>query len=111
VTRFKAQLITFAILPVPILRGTRLTLHIQNTEQPAVVAKLVSIVDQRTNEVKMKKPKALPASSSAVVVIQLEKPMCLELFATYKQLGRFTLRDSGKTLAAGIVTKLITTIN
>lgn len=54
--------------------------------------------------------RALGAGMSAVCVIQLERPLCLELYANYKQLGRFTLRDQGKTLAAGIITKLITQI-
>lgn len=33
--------------------------------------------------------------------------MCIEKFTDYQQLGRFTLRDEGKTIAIGKVTKLI----
>jgi len=107
-TRFRAQLLTFGPLPVPILKGTQTTLHFHNVQVPATVARLISILDSRTGEVKQKKPKAIGAGMSAVVIIQLERPLCLELYANYKQLGRFTLRDQGKTLGAGIVTKLIT---
>jgi peptide chain release factor subunit 3 len=33
----------------------------------------------------------------------------IETYADYQQLGRFTLRDQGQTIAIGKVTKLITT--
>ena len=34
-------------------------------------------------------------------------PICLETYADHPQLGRFTLRDEGKTVAMGKVTRLI----
>ena len=33
--------------------------------------------------------------------------MCIERFDDYPQLGRFTLRDEGKTIAIGKVTRLV----
>jgi len=33
--------------------------------------------------------------------------ICIETFADYPQLGRFTIRDEGKTVAMGKVLKLI----
>ena len=38
--------------------------------------------------------------------IQVEKPICAELFENVPQLGRFTLRDEGRTIAIGKVIKL-----
>lgn len=35
--------------------------------------------------------------------IETNAPICLERFADYPQLGRFTLRDEGKTVAIGKV--------
>jgi peptide chain release factor subunit 3 len=32
--------------------------------------------------------------------------VCVEKFADYAQLGRFTLRDEGRTIAIGKVTRL-----
>ncbi|EZF28188.1 hypothetical protein H101_08130, partial [Trichophyton interdigitale H6] len=34
--------------------------------------------------------------------------VCVEKFEDYNQLGRFTLRDQGQTIAIGMITKLIT---
>lgn len=45
---------------------------------------------------------------SASVEISCRRPLCLDVFADFRQLGRFTLRDKGVTLAAGIVTELLT---
>lgn len=33
--------------------------------------------------------------------------MCVETFKNYPQLGRFTLRDEGKTVAIGKIVRLI----
>lgn len=47
----------------------------------------------------------LPDKCTAMVEITLARPVCLELFAECKQLGRFTLRSENRTIAAGIVTR------
>ena len=46
--------------------------------------------------------------SGAVAVVQLavEKAICVELFSDVPQLGRFTLRDEGRTIAVGKIVKL-----
>ena len=42
-------------------------------------------------------------NSSAVIEIEFERAVCLELYKDYKDLGRFMLRSSGSTIAAGLV--------
>merc|ERR1712146_317300 len=46
--------------------------------------------------------------SGAVLVakIAVSKPVCIETFEKVPQLGRFTLRDEGKTIAIGKISKL-----
>ena len=50
--------------------------------------------------------RCLPKNCSAVVELELSRPVCVELYQDYKELGRFMLRNAGKTIAAGIVTKV-----
>jgi len=38
-----------------------------------------------------------------VALIETVQPVCVERFADYPQLGRFTLRDEGRTIAIGKV--------
>ena len=47
--------------------------------------------------------------SNSVVICRfsLSKPVCMETFDTLPQLGRFSIRDEGKTIAIGKVTKII----
>ena len=40
---------------------------------------------------------------AAIIELKFERALCIERYADFKQLGRFTLRHKGKTLAAGII--------
>lgn len=40
------------------------------------------------------------------VRIAVEKQICIELFEKVPQLGRFTLRDEGRTIAIGKITRV-----
>lgn len=42
-----------------------------------------------------------------VALIETTAPVCVEKFSDHPQLGRFTLRDEGKTIGIGRVQKLI----
>jgi elongation factor 1 alpha-like protein len=43
---------------------------------------------------------------SAIIEIKINKPICMELFQNYRELGRFMLRNSGATIAAGQITEV-----
>jgi len=47
--------------------------------------------------------RCLMKNTSAVVEIEFERPVCLELYKDNKELGRFMLRYSGHTIAAGLI--------
>jgi len=40
------------------------------------------------------------------IVVKDQRAICCELFEKIQQLGRFTLRDEGKTIAIGKITKM-----
>lgn len=44
--------------------------------------------------------------STAVIQLEVQRPVCLELYQDCKDLGRFMLRSGGNTIAAGVVTKV-----
>lgn len=106
VRKFTAQIITFGPLAHPITQGMHVIVHVQNVNEAGFLSKLVATTDRNNGTVLKRRPKMLPEKTNAVVEITLHRPLCLELYATYAQLGRFMLRDSGKTIAAGIVTEL-----
>jgi elongation factor 1 alpha-like protein len=43
---------------------------------------------------------------NAIVEVQTQRPVALELYKDYKELGRFMLRYVGSTIAAGVVTEV-----
>eukprot|EP01133_Synstelium_polycarpum_P012864 gene12864-15108_t len=96
--RFLAQVVTFT-LPLPITNGYQAVLHAHSMEEPATISKLISLVDN-AGVVTKKKPRCLADGATALVEITLPRVACLELYSNYRQLGRFTLRESGKTIAA-----------
>lgn len=55
---------------------------------------------------KGKKCTFVKAGSIVMCRISVEQPILIEKFSDYPQLGRFTLRDEGKTIAIGKVTEL-----
>ena len=67
---------------------------------------LLEQIDPRKK--KPMKKKIIFVKTGAVVLcrIQVNDTICVENFSGFLQLGRFTLRDEGKTVAIGKVMKL-----
>uniref|UniRef100_A0A671SA88 HBS1-like protein n=1 Tax=Sinocyclocheilus anshuiensis TaxID=1608454 RepID=A0A671SA88_9TELE len=104
-TRFRARILLFNI-EVPITQGFPVLLHYQTVSEPATIRKLVSVLHKSSGEVLKKKPKCLSKGQNAVVEIQTQRPVALELYKDHKELGRFMLRYVGSTIAAGVVTEV-----
>uniref|UniRef100_A0A674BQG8 HBS1-like protein n=1 Tax=Salmo trutta TaxID=8032 RepID=A0A674BQG8_SALTR len=104
-SRFRARVLLFNI-EVPITQGFPVVLHYQTISEPATIRKLVSVLHKSSGEVLKKKPKCLGKGMNAVVEIQTQRPVALELYKDFKELGRFMLRYVGSTIAAGVVTEV-----
>ncbi|KAM8787965.1 HBS1-like protein isoform 1-T1 [Rhynchonycteris naso] len=104
-TRFRARILIFNI-EVPITKGFPVLLHYQTVSEPAVIKRLISVLNKSTGEVTKKKPKLLTKGQNALVELQTQRPVALELYKDFKELGRFMLRYSGSTIAAGVVTEI-----
>ncbi|XP_074804562.1 HBS1-like protein [Natator depressus] len=104
-TRFRARVLIFNI-EVPITKGFPVLLHYQTVSEPATIRRLLSILHKSTGEVTKKKPKVLTKGQNALIELQTQRPVALELYKDFKELGRFMLRYSGSTIAAGVVTEI-----
>uniref|UniRef100_A0A8D1VHF2 HBS1-like protein n=1 Tax=Sus scrofa TaxID=9823 RepID=A0A8D1VHF2_PIG len=104
-TRFRARILIFNI-EIPITKGFPVLLHYQTVSEPAVIKRLISVLNKSTGEVTKKKPKLLTKGQNALVELQTQRPVALELYKDFKELGRFMLRYSGSTIAAGVVTEV-----
>lgn len=106
VTSFEAQIAIVELLEhKPILTGGyKAVLHLHSVVEECEVIKLVAAIDPKTKE--KKKAKYVKTGGICIARIAVEKPICIETFDAVPQLGRFTLRDEGRTIAIGKVTKL-----
>ncbi|KAL0584409.1 hypothetical protein ABG067_005760 [Albugo candida] len=106
VEKFQAKIITMSEIQVPLIKGASVTLHLHHIDEPAIITRLVSILDKNGN-VEKKRPRCIPREKSAVVEISTQRAICLELSAEFRALGRFAVRDRGNTIAAGIVLSIL----
>lgn len=105
-TKLKARILVFNIR-IPITKGFTVLYHYKTLNEPAVIKRLCSVLHKSTGEVLQKKPRCLTKNSNAEVIIHTYRPVCVELYKDYKDLGRFMLRYSGETIAAGVVTEIL----
>ncbi|XP_058221185.1 uncharacterized protein LOC131331318 isoform X1 [Rhododendron vialii] len=105
VSEFGAQLQILELLDNAIFTaGYKAVLHIHAVVEECEIVELMQQIDPKTK--KPMKKKVLFVKNGAVVVcrIQVNNVICIEKFSDFAQLGRFTLRTEGKTVAVGKVT-------
>lgn len=85
----------------------QVTVHAHAAMENGHISNLLSTIDVKTGETSKKKPRVLTKNQSAVIEVTILRAMCLELYSDCRALGRVILRDSGQTIAVGLVTKLL----
>nr|BAN39666.1 guanine nucleotide regulatory protein, putative [Entamoeba histolytica] len=102
---FQAQLVVLE-LPRPLLTpGYEAVIHIHTSQEEVVITKITDQFD-RSGKLAKKNPPFLRSGSVGNVVIKTAKPICIEPYELFPQLGRFTLRDAGKTIAFGKIIRI-----
>ncbi|KAJ6188425.1 hypothetical protein N7519_003333 [Penicillium mononematosum] len=91
--------------------GFNCVLHVHSAVEEVTFASLLHKLEPGTGR-KSKRPPQF-ASKGQTIIARLEVTstagaVCVETYDEYNQLGRFTLRDQGQTIAIGMITKLIT---
>jgi len=104
-TRISTRIVVFNIA-IPITKGFMVVFHSQNMSEPATVSKLVSILNKNTGDLIQRRPRCLTKHMNAVIEIKFSRPVCVEMYRDNKVLGRFMLRYSGKTIAAGVISEI-----
>ncbi|RZC86741.1 hypothetical protein C5167_030091 [Papaver somniferum] len=92
---------------MPILIGSQIEFHVHHAKEAARVKKIVSLLDQKTGKVSKKAPRCLTSKQSALIEVNLDAAVCVEEFSECRALGRVFLRSSGRTIAVGIITRII----
>ncbi|KAK6915884.1 Translation elongation factor EFTu/EF1A, C-terminal [Dillenia turbinata] len=91
----------------PILIGSHLEFHVHHAKAAGRVVKILSLLDSKTGKMTKKAPRCLMAKQSAVIRVVLDEAVCVEEYSSCRALGRVSVRASGRTVAVGIVDKII----
>jgi len=89
--------------PTAIAAGYTPVLHIHTSTIPCRFDALLKKINPRTGETIEENPKFIKQGDSALVKFKPLKPVVVEKYSEIPQLGRFAIRDMGRTIAAGIV--------
>ncbi len=89
--------------PTAIAAGYTPVLHVHTATTPVTFAELLQKIDPRSGSVAEENPQFIKQGDAAVVRFKPRKLIVIEKYSELPQLGRFAIRDSGRTIAAGVV--------
>lgn len=110
VSAFEAQIRLLELKSI-LSAGFNCVLHVHSATEEVTFAALLHKLEPKTNRRSKKAPGFAKQGMSIIARLEITGgagSVCVERFEDYPQLGRFTLRDQGQTIAIGKITKLIT---
>jgi elongation factor 1-alpha len=99
---FEAQIIVIHH-PTAMAPGYTPVLHAHTAQVAATISEFVAKIDPKTGGALEEKPKFLKTGDAAIVRIKPVRPLAIETFKEFPEIGRFALRDMGTTIAAGVI--------
>ena len=90
--------------PSAIAVGYTPVLHVHTASVACRITEIVAKLDPRTGNPIEQNPQFIKAGDTAIVKFKPIKPLVIEKFSDFPQLGRFAMRDMGRTIGIGIVT-------
>ncbi len=101
-TEFTAQIVVINH-PTAIAPGYTPVFHIHTMQIACTIVEISEKKDPKTGQTVQKNPEFIKNGDVAVVKVKPSKPICVEKFQEFPQLGRFAIRDMGQTVAAGVI--------
>ncbi len=92
--------------PTAIGPGYTPVMHIHTAQVAVTFLELIAKINPRTGEVVEENPSFLKTGDAALVRFKPLRPVALEEFQKFPEIGRFAIRDMGTTVAAGIVKEI-----
>ncbi len=92
--------------PTAIGPGYTPVLHVHTATVPAQIVELIAKLDPRTGQTVEQKPQFIKQGDVAVVRLKPLKDVVVEKYSDFPGLGRFALRDMGRTIAAGQIIEI-----
>jgi len=106
IAAFDAQVIVLDH-PNQIMAGYTPVLDCHTAHIACKFQKLLYLIDKRNGEKLEDEPKQVKSGQAAIVEMVPTKPLTVEAFSEYPPLGRFAIRDMRKTVAVGVIKKVM----
>ncbi|SPQ26860.1 125503c8-c9c1-4dff-b4b9-69b73ec698fc [Thermothielavioides terrestris] len=109
VSKFEAQIRILDLKSI-LTAGFNCVLHVHAAIEEVTFAALLHKLQKGTNRKSKLPPSHAKRGDSIIAILEVTGgagSVCVERFEDYPQMGRFTLRDQGQTIAIGKITKLI----
>jgi len=103
---FTAQIVVINH-PTAIAPGYTPVFHIHTAQVAATITEIVEKKDPKTGQTLQKNPEFIKNGDVAIVKVRPTKPVVVEKYSEFPQLGRFAIRDMGQTVAAGVVLDVV----
>ncbi|KAI0898973.1 hypothetical protein F4806DRAFT_456275 [Annulohypoxylon nitens] len=110
VAAFEAQIKILELKSI-LTAGFNCVLHVHSAVEEVTFAALLHKLQKGTGRKSKAPPTHAKRGDSIIARMEITGgagSVCIERFEDYPQMGRFTLRDQGQTIAIGKITKLIT---
>ncbi|MEM1526230.1 MAG: translation elongation factor EF-1 subunit alpha [Ignisphaera sp.] len=92
--------------PTAIALGYTPVIHAHTASIACRVTEIIARLDPRTGQVAEKNPPFIKQGDIAIIRFKPLKPMVIEKYSDFPPLGRFALRDMGRTIGIGIVQEI-----
>ena len=103
---FTAQIVVINH-PTVIAPGYTPVFHIHTAQISATITEIVEKKDPKTGQTLQKNPEFIKNGDVAIVKVKPTRPIVIEKYSDFPQLGRFAIRDMGQTVAAGVVLDVV----
>lgn len=106
VEEFTAQIVVLKH-PSAITVGYTPVFHAHTAQCACTFTEIINTINPATGAAMAEHPDFIKTGDAAIVRIKPTKPLVLEKVSEFPPLGRFAIRDSGVTVAAGVVKEIV----
>jgi elongation factor 1-alpha len=93
--------------PTAIAPGYSPVFHIHTAQVACTITEILEKKDPKTGQTMQKNPEFIKTGDVAIVKVKPSRPIVVEKYSEFPQLGRFAIRDMGQTVAAGVVLEVV----
>lgn len=93
--------------PNVIAKGYTPVFHIHTAQVACTISEILEKKDPKTGQTLQANPDTIKTGDVAIVKVKPSRPIAIEKYADFPQLGKFAVRDMGETIGAGRILEIV----